>query len=199
VRCAHNGIHRAIEKLLVLASETVEVARNIPIYLGIEFNFTSQIVVLVSLITYITMMIYNVRERNKREINIDYDGSFSYETPLTPAHAREANDALRSSFGGKRSLKQYRALIENNNHVSTAIIDENGEMCGYFDVFPLHYDFGEKLISGVRTELEMVPDIEYDKSAEQNAMHIYIGAIFNLENNNAAKRHAISFCLQRRL
>jgi hypothetical protein len=131
----------------------------------------------------------------------EYDGELSIRCPATQADIRRANDILRHTFGGKHfvSLGQYRALIERNDHVLTVIIDENNEMVGYYDIFPLVDSFGKQLAKGHATELSMAAECEHDKGAEYNSNYIYIGAIFNTERKRASKRYAISFFMQRHL
>jgi hypothetical protein len=138
---------------------------------------------------------------NLRKVEAEYDGILSARSPATAADMRKANDALKSLFGRKHfvSLDQYRALIARNDHVLTVIIDENNEMVGYFDVFPLVDAFGESLIKGNVTELDMHVNCEYDKSVEHESNHIYLGAIFNLERKHLTKRYAISLFMQKKL
>jgi len=188
-------------ELVEYASEIIGSFLQFLDILEIHLDFTMRLVMFILVFAPIGGIIYNLISRQRREMLDECDEIFTAQCPATPAQIRQANDALRAMFGTKHfvSLKQYRSLIEKNNYVLTAIINDKGEMVGYFDIFPLVDSFGELMISGAATELEMGPESEYDKGSGSASQYIYIGAIFNFEHQNAARRHAISYYLQRHI
>lgn len=114
--------------------------------------------------------------------------------PISRQRAKSAFKAMRDSIGGKGfiSLRQYLELIDKNKNVANVIVDDDGKMVGYFDIFPLTNTFGQKFVEGSATEKHLNEAAVHAPSDAQESDYIYIGAIFNTfaPNSSGEGSHA---------
>jgi hypothetical protein len=191
----------SFDELMQYVSSLIDALAKTLDAIGLPLDVTARVILLILTLAPILFFLYRTHTATRRAMFSDYDGGLTAECPASSAQVRQANDILRAELGRKRfvSLTQYRALVKRNDHVLTAIVDEDGKMVGYFDVFPLMSQFAVKLLTGELTELDMDIESEHSKITEENSDYIYLGAIFNTETNNVAKRHEVTFCLLRNL
>lgn len=92
--------------------------------------------------------------------------------------ALTANRLVRRHLDkGAITYKEYRLWRYLNPLVFTTIVDDENQLIGFFDIFPLKADAGEAIIAGTLTERSLRPEhiIRYADAA--GATHLHIATI----------------------
>jgi hypothetical protein len=94
------------------------------------------------------------------------------------AHAVVGNKIVRKCLDkGAITYKDYKVWRKKNPLVFTTVVDENNELIGFFDIFPLTSDAGEKMVTGDLTERSLNVDHILPLSATGSATHIHVATI----------------------
>jgi hypothetical protein len=100
--------------------------------------------------------------------------------------ALAANKIVRKCLD-KRAItyKDYKLWRKLNPLVFTAIVDENNQLIGFFDIFPLKSDAGEDIISGTLTERSLKTDHIIAVTDVASATYLHIATILINPRQNA--------------
>lgn len=92
--------------------------------------------------------------------------------------AQEANRIVRKGLD-KRCIKyrDYRKWRRKNPLIFTAILDPQGELVGFFDVFPLMEEAAVALQEGRLAERELVEDHIMPEGGNAQAKYVYIASV----------------------
>lgn len=94
------------------------------------------------------------------------------------AQALIANKIVRRCLDkGAIAYKDYKTWRKLNPLVFTTILDESGELIGFFDVFPLKADAGEAIIAGELTERSLSIDHIVPFTDISLVTHLHIATI----------------------
>lgn len=128
-----------------------------------------------------------LQQTEKRNITWEEAADATLMESPSEHYARGANVLARSEFG-RRTIryKEYRKWRMKNSRLLTCMVGRDGELHGFFDVFPLTDEMGEKLLGGAKGE----PDINYGDilatAAASKSRYIYIASILSCVVNDIA-------------
>lgn len=91
------------------------------------------------------------------------------------ALAKLANKIVRKELD-KRAItyEEYRVWRKHNPLIFTSVVDENGGLVGFFDIFPLKTEAGERMISGSLSErtLSLEHILPFDSAGSATHLHL---------------------------
>lgn len=95
------------------------------------------------------------------------------------AIAREANDFARAHFGKRMSFsyRKYRRWRKKNPLIFAVLLDKQGELLGFIDVFPLSPTAGQAILEGEIKESELTIDDVLDHQGCERSNHIHIASV----------------------
>jgi hypothetical protein len=94
------------------------------------------------------------------------------------AIASEANKIVRKSLD-KRAIKysDYKLWRKRNCLIFTTVVDDENNLIGFFDIFPLTAEAGKKLVDGTLTERSLDANDILPKQLTSSATHIHIATV----------------------
>jgi hypothetical protein len=100
-------------------------------------------------------------------------------TTGSEAIAREANDFARAHFGKRMgfSYRKYRRWRKKNPAIFAALLDKQGHLLGFIDVFPLSPTAGHAMLEGEIKESELTIDDIFDHQSSERSNHIHIASV----------------------
>lgn len=100
--------------------------------------------------------------------------------------ALEANKAARRYFGMRRTIKfnEYRKWREKNPYIFSAIVNDDRDLLGFFDVFPLKDEIGRRVLKGELSENDLTIDDFYSEASKQKSAYIYVATVMSCVVND---------------
>ena len=97
------------------------------------------------------------------------------------SHALAANRMVRRCLD-KRAIpyREYKLWRKLNPLVFTTIVDEDNQLIGFFDIFPLKPSAGEDLIAGRFTERSLKIDHILGFADSASATHLHIATVSSI-------------------
>jgi hypothetical protein len=101
------------------------------------------------------------------------------------ATALAANKIVRKCLD-KRAIKyaEYKQWRKRNHLIFTPIVDQQNQLIGFFDIFPLTLSAGERIVAGTLTERSLEEDHILPLAETSTATHIHIATILLNPNQN---------------
>jgi hypothetical protein len=92
--------------------------------------------------------------------------------------ALSANKIVRKCLD-KRAIKydEYKKWRKRNHLIFTPIVDQQNQLIGFFDIFPLTLDAGERIVAGTLTERSLAETHILPFADTSTATHIHIATI----------------------
>jgi hypothetical protein len=127
--------------------------------------------------------------RNPLRRHEDHAGSFLFAISLALDKVRvgsvddeslalAANDIVRAYLDREAiTYDDYKLWRKLNPLIFTSIVDENNELIGFFDIFPLKSGAGEDIIAGRLTERSLTADHIVPLAENRTASHLHIATI----------------------
>jgi hypothetical protein len=93
-------------------------------------------------------------------------------------HAALANRIVRKALDkGAIRYKDYRLWRQKNPLIFTTVVDDEDQLLGFFDIFPLTAKAGEEVISGQLSERSLTIEHLLPLNSISSATHIHIATI----------------------
>jgi hypothetical protein len=98
--------------------------------------------------------------------------------PHDEALARYANKIVRKELDKRAiSYEDYRAWRKRNPLIFTSVVDDGGNLIGFFDIFPLTQEAGERIICGSLSERSLTLDHIVPLGLAASATHLHLATI----------------------
>ena len=81
----------------------------------------------------------------------------------------------------KRVNSKWR---EKNPYIFSAIVNEDRDLLGFFDVFPLKEEIGQRVLKGALSENDFTIDDFYNEASKQKSTYIYIATVMSCVVND---------------